>query len=237
MGTTVGTTDTGPMLPPDLGIPNYACSIFLQDCPAGEKCMPLADSPTWNTYACVPVVPDPDGVGEPCVADGRGDSCELGAVCHWAGPMRGPGTCVFFCLGMPETGLFCDDAAFSCAFDSGPLAVCIPRCDPLGSGCALGEVCIYGWNSADFFSCVPASTGTPVGAGGACAGLDCAPGLQCVDARTVAGCEGPPGGCCSALCLLADPVPPCLPGQVCRPLRGDDGPRGAEGVGVCGLPD
>jgi hypothetical protein len=49
-------------------------------------------------------------------------------------------------------------------------------------------------------------------------------------------CEGATG-CCSPLCDLTDPMPPCLPDQVCLPwYEAGMAPAGYENVGACALP-
>ena len=48
------------------------CDLWEQDCPEGEKCNPWANDggASWNALRCVPIDPNPDGVGEPCTVSG-----------------------------------------------------------------------------------------------------------------------------------------------------------------------
>ena len=60
------------------------CDSFLQDCPAGEKCVPYASSGgTWDHNKCVPVTGDL-GEGEACVSEGpvfATDDCDAATTC------------------------------------------------------------------------------------------------------------------------------------------------------------
>lgn len=213
------------------------CSIFEQDCPTGEKCMPWANDGggTWNSTRCSPVVDNPDGVGDPCVAEGSGtrgsDSCDFGSMCWNLDPDTLEGTCVAFCIGSAESPT-CADEFSSCSINSdGVLALCIPRCDPLLEDCAPGQAC---YPVLDGFQCVPDASGGMGAPGDECQFInECGSGSFCADVSDVPGCEGSLG-CCSSLCSLDDPMPPCSPEQVCVPWFDEgEAPPGYEFVGSC----
>jgi hypothetical protein len=220
------------------------CSIFTQDCPAGDKCMPWADDggSTWNATRCSPIADDPAAPGETCHVERSGvDDCELGAMCWDVDPKTNEGTCVSLCVGSERDPL-CEDPDEICTVSGdGVLAVCLPTCDPLLQDCPEGQGCYPigpGW------SCAP--NAPEVGDYGCpCEFINvCNPGLVCLDAAAVPSglpCEGATG-CCTELCDLSDPTgdEQCagvLGGQVCQPWyeQGAALP-GDEDVGVCAVP-
>ena len=217
------------------------CSLWEQDCPRGEKCMPWANDggSAWNATRCSPIAENPAGVGEPCVVEGSGvsgiDDCELGAMCWYVDPETNEGTCVALCVGTPENPM-CEQPATYCAQSSGPLALCLPTCNPLSpEDCHEGQTCIPGFSD---FTCAPIP-GDTTGYGEPCEFInECAPGLACLDGETV-GCED--ASCCAAFCDLTagNPNPSCpdaAMGQTCVPWYQDGkAPVGYENLGVCVL--
>jgi hypothetical protein len=213
------------------------CDMFLQDCPPGEKCMPWANDggEVWNATRCSPVADDPAGVGEPCMVEGSGtsgiDSCDYGAMCWDVDPETNEGTCVPFCMG-EETNPTCPEGSVCAISNEGVLILCLPTCDPLLQSCPDGQACVP-WS--DTFICVPHESEGAGGPGDPCEFVDaCEPGLVCMT-ELVPDCMA--AGCCTALCDLTDPMPPCLPEHVCMPwFEPGTAPPGLENVGVCALP-
>ena len=224
--------DDGP--PPDL-----ECDLWAQDCPEGEKCMPWANDGgnSWNATRCSPIAEEAGGPGDPCTVEGNGlsgiDTCELGTMCWDVDPATNEGHCVSLCVGSPEAPM-CDDPSTSCVITSSPPALCIPNCDPIAQDCAEGEACYF---VGSVFSCVPDASGEMGAPGDACEYINaCDPGNFCAQAEVVPDCMGA-AGCCSPFCAVDDPMPPCLPGQICTPFfQEGDAPEGYELVGGCVLP-
>jgi len=224
----------------DEGRPGLECDLFAQDCIIGEKCMPWANDggSSWNALRCSPIADDPDPVGGPCTVEGSGvsgiDSCEAGSMCWDVDPETLEGYCVAFCVGN-EASPMCEDPGTSCTIGSdGPLALCIPQCDPLQQACPAGDAC-YPVN--DGFLCVPDASGDIGAPGDECEFINvCDPGSACVNAELVPDCMGATG-CCSAFCDVTMDPPPCLSGQECTPwYEAGQAPPGYENVGVCALP-
>lgn len=211
-----GDSGGNPFIPYPDGGDGESCSTVVQDCPDGEKCTVWANDggTSWNATRCVPVVDDPDGIGEPCLVEGSPfsglDTCELGAMCFWVDGDTLEGTCIPFCSGTKDVPI-CDDEGYFCRVTgSGIPLVCVPRCDPLGNDCAPGQACIP---YHEDFECtpVPEDAAAP---GEACEFVNgCVPGAMCAAPELVPGCDS--AGCCTMFCDLNDPAPPCLPGQTC----------------------
>ncbi|MEM7152318.1 MAG: hypothetical protein AAF799_05715 [Myxococcota bacterium] len=113
----------------------------------------------WTKTRCVPLIDDPLGTGEPCMAQIEAfvDPCELGAMCLY-------GTCTEYCtqnfpepLSCPGTDMVCSDH-----YEPG-LALCLPPCDPVDDPCPDDLECV---ESDDGFHCAvpsdddPSPTGT-----------------------------------------------------------------------------
>lgn len=213
------------------------CAVLHQDCPAGEKCVPV---PRWgDRYGfffeaiCVPVLGE-QSAGEPCSYTGPDeatDNCDANSGCWDIRQVDGEyvGTCYPFCLTLI---LECPEGS-SCVNDfTGYPGYCIPTCDPLIQDCDPGEGC-YWMN--DSFHCAETTDGW--GLGEPCMSLDdCAPGLVCLPAEYLPSCAG--SSCCGAWCELELDDAPCelMPGTVCTPFFPDTPPAGYEKVGVCALP-
>ncbi|MCX4241223.1 ribulose phosphate epimerase [Paraliomyxa miuraensis] len=238
--TTTGPADTGLVFLDSFGdpAPTVECDVFAQDCPLGEKCMPWANDGgnAWNATRCSPVVDDAAGEGEPCLVEGSGvsgiDSCDYGLMCWDVDPETLEGTCVPFCTG-DQSNPQCPDGLVCVLANDGILPLCLAPCDPLVQDCDGGLTCVS-W--ADQFVCVPPFAGGVGGPGDPCEFVAaCEPGLMCLAAEYVPDCMAL--GCCSPLCDLTDPMPACLPGQMCLPWyeRGM-APPGYENVGACVVP-
>lgn len=227
---------------PDGGSMEWECSLWDQNCPQGEKCNIYANDggSSWNATKCVPIVDDPDEVGEPCTVEGSGvsglDSCVLGSVCWDVDPETNTGTCISFCIGS-ETNPTCPDPSQLCS--GRDFMLCLPLCCPLEQDCADGQGC-YPIN--DEFTCAPDASGDAGAFGDGCEFLNvCDPGLFCANADTVPNCHGSLG-CCSEFCDLTNPNASagCLGasgGQECVPwYQEGQAPPGFEHTGVCAIP-
>jgi hypothetical protein len=217
------------------------CDVFAQDCPDGEKCVPVSTDGggDWNAARCVPVT-GTDLPGDACtsvsVADGL-DSCVKGALC-WGVDMDGHGTCVAQCLGIPDT-LTCPNDGICTLADGDPfvLALCFPHCDPLLQDCKSGSAC-YPIN--DDFSCALDASGDTGQANAPCEFINvCKPGLLCAGPEFVGtGCPMGSTGCCTPFCEF--PAGACPnPDQQC--VQWFDPAMLSEGdprldIGFCGVP-
>jgi len=224
---------------PDMGVPG-PCDTYDPDCPAGFKCTAYADDggPSWNAMFCLPLDPDPVGVGEGCeVADSNVsgiDNCEDGSMCWDVDSETLEGDCVAFCGGTPDDPTC--DAEHTCVIaNGGVLNLCMPYCDPLLQDCADGYAC-YPMNEA--FICSPDASGEDGAYGDPCEYINvCDPGLACLVADVVPGCGGDVG-CCSPFCALSDPGTCPGTGQECLAWFEDGAaPTPAlQDVGICALP-
>src|SRR5690606_38663692 len=131
----------------DLGTPSgvFECSMWLQDCALGEKCMPYANDggPSWNGTRCSPIDATPDAVGDECTVVNNGvsglDSCEAGAVCWNVDGETNRGTCAPFCTGTPDNPV-CSEPGRSCTVaNDGAVIVCLPDCDRVLQDCVNAE--------------------------------------------------------------------------------------------------
>lgn len=216
---------------------NFECDLFEQDCPKGEKCMAAAmNGGTWDSTICVPIAEDPGAPGDPCTvevsAQSGFDDCELGAVCAQVNNATLEGICAAMCIGDPSAPT-CADPNSTCiitASGAGPL-LCQFNCDPVAQNCPEGQGC---YAVSDDFLCQLDASGRQGAAGDSCEFTNvCDPGNLCLNPDATPGCASGVG-CCSSVCSLADPMPPCLPGQSCVPWYERGGaPPNYEDVGVC----
>lgn len=208
--------------------PGISCTVFGQDCPPGQKCMPWSNDgfAAYTGATCSPVVPDPKAVGEACVWEGSPytglDDCDVGLMCV-------ADACVELC-GSSGDYAVCDGDATACA-QEGPLPLCMPTCNPLvESPCPPGLACL---GVAQSFICI---TPPPVLAakGELCGlGTTCEPGTRCSPAAWLPSCAGE--HCCSPLCELGDGAT-CFDGQTCTALYPDGvDDRCLESIGQCAV--
>lgn len=244
-----GETTGGPSVCEDYEAdPTWECDRWLQNCPPGEKCMPWTDDVqpwnAWNAWRCTPLDGMPDSVGEPCRAEGYGntgiDSCEEGAMCwelrsYTASGDYSTGTCVARCNGCPDAAT-CAQPSHRCTND-GILNLCLPVCDPLLQDCVEGDNC---FPVGEIFTCFGDYSGESGVYGDTCPLFNhCDPGLVCVEAAAVPDCFGPE--CCTEICSLSDPAgnAQCsgqADGQTCQPwFQPGTAPDGYEDVGFCTL--
>ncbi len=232
----------GFIMDPDGGGVSVECDIWAQDCGDGEKCAAWANDggSAWNATHCVPVAPDPAGIGEPCGVEGTGvsgiDDCDAGAMCWDVDGETNQGTCVALCEGSPEAST-CAPAGTACSIaNQGVLILCLPLCNPLADECGDGQGC-YG--VGEVFQCAPDASGADQGGpGDPCEFINaCDDGSGCVNAALVP-CPAGSGGCCSSFCDVDGDASECLGGQECVPWyeMGEEPDMCLEGVGVCSLP-
>lgn len=225
----------------DQGPDPFECSTWEQDCPSGEKCTVYANDGggSWNASRCVPLVPDPDGVGQSCEALESGvsglDTCRKGTLCWDVDPVTLEGTCYAFCEGSYEDPS-CPPASTCAAFDV--LAICDPWCHPLEDDCYAGDVCVSS-EYIDGFGCDDDASGATGAYGDPCTDANtCDPGLYCAAAAHVPGCDAE--RCCTPFCdYLKDNTCPG-DGQECLHWYGaieeGEAPLGFFNLGVCGIP-
>jgi hypothetical protein len=236
-GTTTGSdddTDDGPVgfyggFEFDTPITTLECDVAAQDCVVGEKCVPFASDggPVWNGTRCVPMVPNPNQLGEPCQVEGGPvsgiDDCDAGLQCFGVDG-NNEGECVSLCwtyIGAPP----CELPGTECAaYADAMFGACLSACDPLDPvGCGTPDACLPLANEGAH--CVP-HTDAPYGSyGDECLYLtDCAPGHVCVLAEHVPGCTG--DGCCTTYCDPAEGDAQCPDvglGQTCTAILPDAG--------------
>ncbi len=207
-------------------IPPPSCDVWLQDCPAGEKCVPYDSTGgnVWNAYKCVPVLGDQQA-GDPCTYAGpvdATDDCDASSICF-------DGTCTTQCTGTPAEPM-CPAMTQCTITNEGVLVLCIPTCDPLVQDCGAGQGCY--WANTNFH-CLPVSEDIPTGEPCGFAN-DCAAGNLCVDAVNLPMCMG--AACCAGYCDLSLGDADCAgqPGTVCVSFFEQGmAPPEYQDVGVC----
>ncbi|MBZ5710211.1 hypothetical protein K7C98_13175 [Nannocystis pusilla] len=225
----------------DLRCSQLPCSLWQQNCPRGEKCVPFSadGDPVVDSSRCVPILPDPGQPGEPCTVEGNSatgiDSCDLGAVCWDVDADTLSGTCVALCEGSADEPI-CDDPATACAGGGdGVLNICLPACDPLAPDCAADELCAA---LGSEFTCLPDASGDEGQVFDPCEFVNaCEPGLACAATAAAFECDPNAAGCCLPYCDLD--LPPNCPGamQQCLPwYPPGEAPPGHEDLGVCAVP-
>jgi hypothetical protein len=242
--TTSSTGSTGYefIKPTDDGTGTKECDQWIQNCPEGQKCMPVSldGDNAWESLKCVPIVPNPDGLGDPCMVFGGGvsgeDTCDEHMMCWHLDFETGIGQCVGQCKGSPDNPT-CDDPKTNCLIAAeGVLTLCIDYyCDPLLQDCPNADLCVANPMDPNGFICVSGEEGQtfdPCEYANACD-----PGLICADPLSAEECDPQAPGCCLPFCDLG--APPSCPGngQECLPwFDVGQAPPGYENVGTCGLP-
>jgi hypothetical protein len=227
--------------------PNDSCSVWCQDCPAGEKCVPLLDDETFEHTACVAVVEDAKGAGADCEAawanpPSTGDDCGAGLFCWNPQSDTGKGTCFPFCSGAPDAPGCPSGSRCMQHPGLGELALCMETCDPLteptcgDQACAptdpscLPPVCFPLGPLAGLF-CIDIGTTLP-GAGEPCSIVGCRASHICAPAEKVPGCSD--GACCTPYCNLD--APDCAAGTCQSVFEPGAAPANIEHVGACLVP-
>lgn len=214
------------------------CSVVVQDCPAGEKCVPWSNDggPGWNASRCVPLPDEPVPVGGTCTIEGNPvsglDDCGLGALCWAVDPSTLQGTCMGLCD--PLDPAACEPSSTQCLpLNDGAVPVCLLPCNPLSPSCGEGETCRF--VAEQTFACVPVQGGE-IDSGTQCSGGQCDPDEICVPSDQVPACELE---CCTSLCDLGDPDADAQcaaqgPMLACEPFfEAGSAPTGLEQLGAC----
>ena len=218
------------------------CDPWAQDCPRGEKCVPWANDGgvAWNSTVCVPVDPNPAGLGEACTAVGSAvsgfDDCDFGSMCLVDDHDTLTGACVAQCTGS-ELSPQCQAGSTCMIGNNGSVTLCLAYCDPLALDCPAGR-CLPIGPSAELL-CAPTYPEAPtlVPGDGCTYDYECIETAQCNQAGAVADCAGP--DCCTSYCDLdaPDPLATCLPGQECIAWYAPGAaPAGFDHVGLCTAP-
>jgi hypothetical protein len=214
------------------------CDLTLQDCPEGFKCIAWdaeGDPIAIDAIVCAPIDDDPVDLYANCTNDIAActDDCPGGAACL---PFYDEaGTCLDLC---GEDGVCPGDQVCMTCADCWS-AWCVPTCDPLAPECpdTLDGCSLSGQFGQSAFSCGGASG--PGGLGDQCVSTgECGAGLFCAELEAL-GPSCPDFGCCTELCDVNDPDPPCSdPAHVCVPIfiPGQALPS-QEHIGICALPE
>lgn len=213
------------------------CDVVAQDCPTDFRCVPWS-SIEGSSTVCSPTVAKPAARFDACTIDTDTctDNCAVGDYCALAN-----GTTSGICLGLCDSDgddATCDAGEMCATCSSCSAGVCFEGCDPLDPSCpSTTSTCTFSYPDTAF-TCQPVPEGSG-GLGEQCLqALECDPGLMCVDATNVDGCDGL-GSCCTELCDLEDGDPGCSnPAHVCITLFfPEPAPAGQEHVGFCALPE
>jgi hypothetical protein len=215
------------------------CDPYVQDCPAGEKCMPVLGAMGLDATACRQVTQNPGQQGDACTIDGElgsgNDTCGVGLMC-WPSDTAESGFCAPLCGCGPESPTCPAPAQFCTQSFGGAFAMCFPACDPVQQGCAASEGC-YPTQTGGGFACAPQGAPRPTSPGDGCNFLNaCSAGQACVGPELVPGCNVA-RGCCARFCDVADPSG-CSPGEQCLSWwQGAEPPPDCPAnVGVCAVP-
>lgn len=215
------------------------CSVWEQDCPRGEKCMPWAnDGGSWNATKCSPLDPNPGQDGDKCTVTDSAvsgiDSCDLGLLCWFVDNETGEGTCIPMCEN--ESSPTCPAGKTCDISNEGVLILCLEACDPVVVDCPEGQICFPA--ATEGFICDFDASGDAGAYGDPCEFINvCDPGLFCADPTDVPGCNA--GGCCSEFCdiNLPNTCSGMGGGQECIPWYEDgEAPPGLGHVGACAIP-
>lgn len=186
------------------------CSVYDQDCPVGEKCVPwsLEADLVPDEIRCCPLDNARLQPGDACTVEGYFgsciDDCDVGSFCLDIDD-DGMGTCLAMCEGTPDNPICETDQSCLIYFAGVPL--CFDQCDPLVQNCPEGNGCYPDQEAAGNtgFICLP-TIGTS-GVGDYCWLLsNCQRGLICVYPDFFPDCNGLVG-CCTQLCDLREPDP------------------------------
>ncbi len=181
------------------------CTAWEQDCGDEEACRAWANDggDVWNGWRCVPVDPEPAGLGEQCVAEASPvsglDTCDAGLMCWNVDAKTLAGTCAEYCGGT-ELDPTCSTPGATCVVgNDGILPLCLPSCDPLAPVCDRGFGCYPGSN--ENFVCLREGERMYVGEEFQ---ADCPTGTFWASAEQVDGCT-PDEPCCVPYCDTGDP--------------------------------
>lgn len=226
------------------------CDRWCQDCPSGQKCVPVVDtqeSPAKYFSRCEPLIEDPIPVGETCDGTAPADGCVQGAVC-W--PPEEGGICTALCTGTPENPT-CADPSKRCLLGiNNEVALCLAFCNPLTQDCPeSSDGCYFATPDCEGLGCPPwglretfvchLDFGQDTQYPDPCSGPEyCALGMACVVKDTLSSCSD--AACCTPYCDLGDEgfsCPDSDNGMQCLPAFADGtAPTGLEYIGICRLP-
>jgi len=222
----------------NMDLPPASCDSYQQDCPPGMKCgiYSYFGGGLWDDSKCVPLLEDPDKVGEACVTfngeySGE-DSCEKGAVCF-------QGRCSPQCVGTVREPM-CTVPHSVCYVVAEWAALCRSPCFPLWPDyCGPDSVCDLDPGDPGGFACAPDMPGGELFA--ACTGAPgtCDAGLTCRPPKSAVECDPMDPGCCLPFCVTDSDVFPCPgEGQECQALYMtlEEAPPELWETGVCALP-
>jgi hypothetical protein len=226
--TFIDTTDVGS---------TWMCHLESQDCEAGFKCVPYdaTGQGRWNATGCFPVHHDPVDLLEPCRFEGAlwsgHDDCGWAAVC-WPDGGENTGHCKGLCVkDRVASWAPCEDEdAIPYIGCQSCFCVCETACNPLLQDCHDDLMCVV---TGTIATCVFDASGDGGDYGDPCAYVNtCNPGLSCVNAAAVPGCEGGQG-CCTPYCDTSG-TDVCPDSTSCLPMyEGGAAPPGLEDVGIC----
>lgn len=238
---TTGSTTNSFLVDPDMII-SGSCDPGAQDCDDGEKCTPYVMTPgacCVDAVHCVPVTGE-KVYGEPCIREETTDDCAEGYFCMTeTSGSTGEGVCLPLCVAGDDSS--CEDYgqdAYCIAFNDGFLPLCEIKCDPLLQDCDGDGFGCYAVLSDDKFIC--AQSGYDDGFGNdddECYTIQsCKPGLVCMSAGSLEGCNNGSGRCCSPVCDLSE-ADPCTGTEEClSPWAENEAPPEYADVGICLLP-
>jgi len=236
------------VLSPDLPSEGGLCSLILQDCPSGQKCV------AWNSTGgiipdgvkCVDEAVNADGIGEECNVIGNfgsgDDTCVKGSMCFDI-DNNGEGSCVGHCSGTPELPVCQKSEEVCVTFFDPPVPLCFVSCDPLIQNCPTGEGCYMDAPNigSEGFVCMPTVLAPTENGdyGDLCYNqAGCAPGFSCIWPENVPNCKFE--YCCSpwcdyesdpSVCSDLDETMECVPWYE----EGMEQP-GLETLGICAIP-
>lgn len=239
-----GSTQTSAPIP---DLPTDACDIWLETCPAGQKCMPVSTTGDglYDAHLCRPVVPEADGLYDPCKVLGTPfdglDTCEEHMICVDA-DFDGVGVCWGMCIEDLFGETDCVDPRARCWVYEGQIFnLCHPFCDPLLLECGPSETCSFVPSNPASFFCLPDESGSGGGVFDPCESIaECKPGYFCGDPAWASECITPGAtGCCLEFCDLTQPNTCPGEGLECLATFLDDyvpPPPELSHVGLCRLP-
>lgn len=220
-----------------------ACVPGIMDCEDDFKCQPYVKEDgacCVDADSCVPIMGDKQ-FGEACTRTRYNDDCGKDLFC-FAGTSgkEGAGKCKQLCdgtspdsceaKGMPE--------ATCIPFNDGKLPLCEVECHPLRPACEDGDGCY--WGGSQYLCSTPDPEAGKGKDGDDCYTVQsCNPGLACVAAANLEGCESM--YCCTTFCDLEDTDgAACTGAEACvafhDPEDAETDPQWLD-IGICALPE
>ncbi len=222
------------------------CSLYADDCPADQKCMPYASDGGASPDAtrCVPLADPAAALAASCTvqewsASGL-DDCDRGLYCVVYDGDALLGRCVAMCMEDAEApDLVCADLNARCVGSPDVLPrLCSTGCDPFGGDCPGTQEC---YRIGDHFTCLEDASGPGGEFGDPCLFTNgCDAGMLCADPPEFFECPHA-DGCCTPFCDTRDPRASAMcagaPEHLCEPLFDPgEGPPLFDWVGACVVP-